>query len=858
MNNMIEFESIKDLVSHSETIGFGEKGRQFEYNLNEKNAKAKLLKGAKRSPFEIVQNNGSVNLIFNLGSWKTIVSPSILYWKEVRSDMTCTVGQSKVKLASVKTGRDVVGKHVDTQIVFFFDREKAVCHFYNTTQLILVNGHGYIKFVEEFLRPYFESKIAMNIRNITTFNEQALEVLGSKKVKRASVRYKGGSTYPCGRCDFAAQTITALAKHSKEHALDHSSKSISNNSLALPVHSTRNNSIIGEIMQEDMTISNISRDETFSHSETLKYTCLDCEYKTREKSQMDEHVVSVHAGPKADDISFICGQCSHKFSEREDYNTHMKTHDNQYEQVDITEELVTDHTPRGEDSHSTEQSSAVVTISEGFEEIELIEPLEKALPEMKCNMCKFTTQTNIELQKHKQTVHQDIKVDIHRFDLKSTKPVAMSCNICNYQCTLNRQLRNHMNKKHINEETMKFKCYSCDFQDENISTLHEHKVNNHPSDITQTQPTWDKDMILNHLLKQNMELIKELANVKKTIDEGFKQLSEEVNHSNTEYKKSFDDVINKITRIENNNPVEKETSKATPVSHISKPKSSPLVKGDISKRKTKTSFLSKPKLLLVGDSVTHSANIAVIEKETNSRIKTCKAYSSVEDATAMWPHKNITDVSREALANTFKDDEFSHLVLAAPTVDITNLDTTNLQGNENIEFYKQKVFVSCQNMFTAAKSALDNNQGLETVVIMEHPPRFDVPDADPTALKPRLAKYANTVLADLHQQSSVKNRIVIGKHSLTSESSMMAAKYRDDFTGRFDGVHMYGSHGVAEYTKSIVQIIKNILPPSPPRSSFLSTTSYHDTCPQAQYQKSLRKQNIYNIPVRNQFQVLTN
>lgn len=132
---MIEFESIKDLVSHSETIGFGEKGRQFEYNLNEKNAKAKLLKGAKRSPFEIVQNNGSVNLIFNLGSWKTIVSPSILYWKEVRSDMTCTVGQSKVKLASVKTGRDVVGKHVDTQIVFFFDREKAVCHFYNKRSL---------------------------------------------------------------------------------------------------------------------------------------------------------------------------------------------------------------------------------------------------------------------------------------------------------------------------------------------------------------------------------------------------------------------------------------------------------------------------------------------------------------------------------------------------------------------------------------------------------------------------------------------------------------------------------------------------------------------------------------------------
>ena len=136
---------------------------------------------------------------------------------------------------------------------------------------------------------------------------------------------------------------------------------------------------------------------------------------------------------------------------------------------------------------------------------------------------------------------------------------------------------------------------------------------------------------------------------------------------------------------------------------------------------------------------------------------------------------------------------------------------------------------------------------------------FDVHEADPSALKPKLAMYANTVLADLHRQSVWQDRILIGKHGLDMQGNNMAAWYRDDFTGRFDGVHMYGSQGVAAYNKSVIQIIQRILPSSEPRSSFLSSTTastYHNTCPQAQYQKRLKMNNVFNIPVRNQFEVL--
>ena len=124
MAKSIELKSIDEIVKNSELINHNAGPRQFEYNLNDKNAKAKLLKGAKRPPFELIQNKGSINLIFNLGSWSHVVQPSILYWKSSQGDMTCKIGLSTVKILSVKMGTEANGKHVDTQIVFLINRER--------------------------------------------------------------------------------------------------------------------------------------------------------------------------------------------------------------------------------------------------------------------------------------------------------------------------------------------------------------------------------------------------------------------------------------------------------------------------------------------------------------------------------------------------------------------------------------------------------------------------------------------------------------------------------------------------------------------------------------------------------------
>ena len=134
-----------------------------------------------------------------------LVLPSIQYWKQLHSDQKCVIGNYIVKVGGVQAGKESNGKIVDTKIVFFGDRDKVVCQFYNTTQRTLINGHGYKKFIELFLKPFFTSKIDNCEPDIKAYNEFVRELLGSRSVKRSSVKYKGGTTFPCNRCEFAAK-----------------------------------------------------------------------------------------------------------------------------------------------------------------------------------------------------------------------------------------------------------------------------------------------------------------------------------------------------------------------------------------------------------------------------------------------------------------------------------------------------------------------------------------------------------------------------------------------------------------------------------------------------------------------------
>ena len=258
------------------------------------------------------------------------------------------------------------------------------------------------------------------------------------------------------------------------------------------------------------------------------------------------------------------------------------------------------------------------------------------------------------------------------------------------------------------------------------------------------------------------------------------------------------------------------------------------------KAKSKSVFLSKPKLLYITDSVGHTAAIRNVEIGQNCRVRTGRAYSSVHNLNARWPERNFRDVVNYALKHPGREN-FDVLVMSAPTVDITNLNTSKLQTSENTLFFQQQACISSQNMFKLAEESSQNNPSLSKVVIMEHPPRFDTPDMDPTSLKPELARIANSTLGQLWLNSPLKEKIHIGRHSLESSGTGAThfKRYENRKTGRYDGVHMYGQSGRKDFTNSLKTIIMMALAEESMADSGVGTAlgDNHNDCEQAKYQK---------------------
>ena len=92
----------------------------------------------------------------------------------------------------------------------------------------------------------------------------------SYSIKRADIKYKGGSSFPCNRCDFAGKSISTLNKHKKN---DHSLSFNVSRSAKGPRQSTRNNSVIETMMLENLTSTDIENKNLDEN--TLKYTCID-------------------------------------------------------------------------------------------------------------------------------------------------------------------------------------------------------------------------------------------------------------------------------------------------------------------------------------------------------------------------------------------------------------------------------------------------------------------------------------------------------------------------------------------------------------------------------------------------------
>ena len=241
----------------------------------------------------------------------------------------------------------------------------------------------------------------------------------------------------------------------------------------------------------------------------------------------------------------------------------------------------------------------------------------------------------------------------------------------------------------------------------------------------------------------------------------------------------------------------------------------------------------KKKTLFIGDSISANVDIAALENATQSKFVTARAYSSANDSEgnaakhpAKFPQSSFINVVQSQLSK----DKYETLVLQAGTVDITNFKTQD-NPTEHFEYFKQETAKSATNLFQVAINALSSSPNLKKVVLMKQIPRYDPSShIDPMCLKPALSQLFNNTLSDLWMNSQYQGRIMIGNHNIECSGAIKEARYRETKSGRYDGIHLYGSSGRKAYTLSVLNILRCAQVTS-------SDYDYHQSCAHYKYQQ---------------------
>ena len=572
-------------------------------------------------------------------------------------------------------------------------------------------------------------------------------------------------------------------------------------------------------------------------------SCRICELEARDPEELKEHMNLLHTTGNKEH----CERCGFVANSGKDFSTHSQTCHKTL-QVDIKK------IGKVEITIDCEQCEYKCRLNKQFKKHNSLKHIEqKEDHPVKCSICILQFVTIDELKVHMEHEHTMKEIE----PTKELSSEQFPCNGCGLVFTTSDLLQRHVTHYHSQN------CRYCKHKAQNDEELQCHMVEEHEDIILLHSMAKQVDGIEGEIAKQ--ETFKaELSQILKSLFENQEKLDKKLSLvlkciGNPMVAQPTHTETTKTDTPQPSSPPPQPTLQSLVLSPSSSPTSSPTTSAkQHQRRRKKTKYLQKSKILYVGDSVAQNANVPFLEKESNTRIRTKKAYSAVNDKAARFPNESFADVVPAALAETHHDDQYSHLVLAAPTIDVTNIDASEVSIDDNIEVYKQKIQISCENMFSVATKALENHQELEKVILMEHPPRHDPKSNDPTGLKPYLANFANSTLQKLLQRSTMNNKIIVGKHNLDFSQNMTTAIFEHDWRGNFDGVHMHGSFGTSMFTESVLNIFRSAF------SCETTCSASHTNCEQAKYQRnrhsatSQPKLNKFSLPIRNRFEVLGN
>ena len=319
--------------------------RAFDYVLNKKKAKSKLLKGAKReSHLELDFKPGCAILSFSDGSYFQLILPLMKDWRE-RTGNIVKIDSTELKILEVDVGQDKLGQHMDTKLVVIVDNDRLVLHAYNGTENFMVQGKNYEKFATNCLEPYFRKEIKNNIDKITNFNNEVNETLGGKKAIKTSSK-----PYNCPHCDVKTSTHGDLKLHMKRC---HTKPGIYSPNWKKSIKTMNENVSMLEISSVKMIESSSDEKEVPKYIPEIEnvITCDICEQDMTDQPSLNDHMKQIHNQgedvrnciTEDDEIKAlgvairnennttsqvkpsisICGECGLEFDGEKECNKHM-------------------------------------------------------------------------------------------------------------------------------------------------------------------------------------------------------------------------------------------------------------------------------------------------------------------------------------------------------------------------------------------------------------------------------------------------------------------------------------------------------------------------------------------------------
>ena len=447
----------------------------------------------------------------------------------------------------------------------------------------------------------------------------------------------------------------------------------------------------------------------------------------------------------------------------------------------------------------------------------------------KCEECDFAGNVD-DITKHKNEKHEGFflcdecgqifsevnLMDIHIKSIhKTIEP--FPCKICNLVLGSFKLLEDHMKQVHTSEQQS---CEYCCFRSASKEEFQSHIIEKHPNIVilhtagSQVNDLTEKFVELETLNVQQAKVIQTLLENQNIMKQELFLIR------NVLAMQQTTSAPDKEPRVPQPTPPPRPAPSST-----SRPQS-----------QSKTNhFDQERKTLFVGDSVSNTVRIDALEKGIKTKITRAKAYASIHDVVsnvakkaAKIPEANFSKIIPEKLQN----DAFENLIVQAGSVDITNLKT-NVQPSEHTEYFKQEAVISAKNLFSVVENSARSYPNLKKIVIMKQTPRYDPPIMDPLSLKPVLSELYNKTLEECLQSSQLKDRIILGTHNIDCTGSIREARYRETKSGRFDGLHLYGSSGGKAYTNSVLNIL---------RSAGMVDPDYdHSNCQQTRYQARNRK-----------------